>query len=327
MNVLYYFTLVSVIIFSLESIAIERKYFSHIESADWKTEVKEQNYCLLKQKIPYYGEVMFSRKSGRDILFELTSQELVLKETDIVIMAEPAPWRSNIQSFEIGSFKLTKGHKPLTVHSPYASRMFQHLENGMMPTITYRDSADQRDLITIAISPMHFRKYLGKFRQCESTLLEYNPEFIQDFEIFFATNKAILSTTAKNNLAYVVKHLEIKPDIKQIRVDAYTDNVGRRRYNDKLSEKRADAVRNYLIKIGADNKMININSHGERNPQHSNATKRGRSKNRYARIQMLTTPPPIEKVTKTSDKKELKSGQGVTPPVPNFINLEHLITR
>lgn len=142
----------SFLLFSLLSGQIysaERDYRSHIAKATWETELKEQELCRIKQKIPNYGEAIFTRKSGHEMLFELTSKELFLNKTQIIIMAEPAPWRQNVVSFKIGSFELKKGHKPLIAKHPYASRMFQHIENGMMPTITYRDVTDRSILLAL----------------------------------------------------------------------------------------------------------------------------------------------------------------------------------
>jgi sodium-type flagellar protein MotY len=328
----YFFIMLCMLFFSNSSYSAEREYRSHIETADWKTEGKEQAYCLIKQEIPYYGEAIFRRKSGNEVVFELTSQELFLKETKIIIMGEPAPWRQNITSFKIGSFNMVQGHKPLTVRYPYSSRMFQHVENGLMPTITYKDVADQRDIITIAVSPVNFRKHLKVFRQCESTLLEYDPDFIKDFDVFFATNKSKLTDRGKKYLNYVVKHLKIDKSIKQIRIDAHADSIGRRRSNDRLSDRRAKAVKGYLIKIGADEKIIDTMAHGERKPKHTNENALGRSKNRHARIQLLNTPPitvvvEVDSKKAPVDKEKLKPTKGITPPVPNFINLEHLITK
>jgi len=328
----YLFVILFMLFFSNLSFSAEREYRSHIENADWKTEAKEQAYCLIKQEIPYYGEAVFRRKSGNEVVFELTSQQLFLKETKVIIMGEPAPWRQNITSFKIGSFNLIQGHKPLTVRYPFSSRMFQHVENGLMPTITYRDVADQRDIITIAVSPVNFRKHYKKFKQCESTLLEYDPDFIKDFDVFFATNKSKLTDRGKKYLNYVVKHLKIDKNIKQIRVDAHADSIGRRRFNDRLSDRRALTVKNYLIKLGADEKMIDTVAHGERKPKHSNDNALGRSKNRHARIQLLNTPiikieVEVDSKKDPVNKKGIAPTKGITPPVPNFINLEHLITK
>ena len=133
-------------------------------------------------------------------------------------------------------------------------------------------------------------------------------------------------------MGYVVKHLKIDKNIKQIRIDAHADNIGRRRFNDKLSDRRAKAVNNYLIKIGADEKLIDTMAHGERKPEHSNDNALGRSKNRHARIQLLNTPPITVVVEVDNNKKPIakekeKPSEVLTPPVPNFINLEHLITK
>ncbi len=325
LNAILYF--IFIFLLSNSTLATERNYRAHIETAKWTAEAKEQYFCKIKQKIPYYGEAIFTRKSGNEMLFELKSHKLFMQNTQVTIIAEPAPWRSSTQSFEIGSFTLQQGHKPLTVKHPYAYRMFQQLENGMMPTISYHDIADQRDAIVVAISPMKFRKKLSKFLLCESSLLEYDPDFIKDFDIFFTINKANLTVRAKKNLAYAVKHLSVDKNIKQIRVDAHADNIGRRRFNDKLSTRRAEAVKKYLIEAGASENIIVIKAHGEREPKFSNDDKQGRAKNRHAQIQLLNTLPAIEEDSKGEEEGDFVPSDKLNTPVPNFINLEHLIPR
>ncbi len=336
-TLLYTTTLFSLIFISNQISSAEREYRQHLKNTDWAIEAQAQVFCRIKQLIPNYGEAIFTRKSGREMIFELTSNELFLKETQIIIMAEPAPWRQNELSFEIGSFTLKEGHKPLTAGYPYASRMFQQIENGMMPTITYRDVADHRDIITIAISPIKFRTYLNDFRQCESTLFEYDPEFLRDFDLYFATNKADLTARAKKNLGHVMKYLKVNKNIKQIRVDAHADSIGRRRFNDRLSERRAKVVREYLLKMGAKEDILYIKSHGEREPANSNDTKVGRAKNRHARVQLLDTPPPPPEIEeedvideegqKHQEEAPFEPTDKMNTPVPNFINMNHLITK
>jgi len=307
-----------------------REYRSHLENADWVSESTKYYECVLKQQVPFYGEVVFLRKAGQEMKFELRSEELFLKNSKIKIMSEPAPWRHDSQPFEIGQFVLQTGHKPLKVSSPFASRMFQQVENGMAPAITYRDVADQRDLISVSISPVRFRKKLSDFRKCESELLPYDAELLRDFNIYFATNKAALTARAKKNLGDIVKFLKIDTEIKQIKIDTHADERGRRRFNDKLSKRRADSIEQFLLKMGADSKLLVIKAHGERQPAFDNKTALGRSKNRRGRIQLLKEPPaaPVVEGEKpvNMEQYEQRATDSLDTPVPNFINLEHLIT-
>ena len=63
-------------------------------------------------------------------------------------------------------------------------------------------------------------------------------------------------------------------------IDGYSDNSGEAKYNQRLSQQRANKVRVYLISKGLNKKSIKAFGHGEENPLASNATKEGREKNR-----------------------------------------------
>lgn len=329
-NTIRFLTFIILLSITVFAAAAKREYRSHLETADWETKSTQYYVCEMKQQIPYYGEVVFLRKAGQEMKFELRSEELFLKNSKIKIMSEPAPWRHDSEPFEIGRFELQTGHKPLKVNSPYASRMFQQVENGMAPAISYRDVADQRDLIVVSISPVRFRKKLAEFRRCESELLPYDADMLKDFKIYFATNKAILTERAKKNFRDIKAFLKIDPEIKQIRVDAHADDRGRRRFNDKLSKRRAEAVQKYMEQIGIDQKLLVVESHGERKPAFIEKTALARSKNRRARIQLLKEPPPQPEVEEEQevnlDQYEERATDNLDTPVPNFINLEHLVT-
>ena len=79
------------------------------------------------------------------------------------------------------------------------------------------------------------------------------------------------------NLAEVMKKY---PDLK-ITIEGHTDNVGGLTYNEKLSQRRADAIKNYLAaKFGIEASRLNAKGYGPIRPISSNATKEGRQKNR-----------------------------------------------
>jgi outer membrane protein OmpA-like peptidoglycan-associated protein len=74
-----------------------------------------------------------------------------------------------------------------------------------------------------------------------------------------------------------------------IKIEGHTDSIGTEKYNQGLSERRAEAVKNYLVKVGGiDQSTISTIGYGETRPIASNATKEGRAENRRAEILILT---------------------------------------
>ena len=67
-------------------------------------------------------------------------------------------------------------------------------------------------------------------------------------------------------------------------VGGYTDSRGSEKYNQGLSERRAEAVKAFIISRGASADRITATGHGESDPVGDNATEKGRSENRRAEI-------------------------------------------
>jgi len=69
------------------------------------------------------------------------------------------------------------------------------------------------------------------------------------------------------------------PDLN-VTIEGHTDNVGKDAYNKKLSQRRADAVKAYLVKKGIDANRLTAIGYGEEKPIADNATKAGKAENR-----------------------------------------------
>jgi OOP family OmpA-OmpF porin len=107
---------------------------------------------------------------------------------------------------------------------------------------------------------------------------------IMSFEdVLFDFDKATLRPTADAKIdqavAYVLEHNAEKFDLR-----GYADSTGPEAYNLKLSQRRADVVRNAMIKKGAPADRLNATGYGEADPVGDNATKEGRAQNR--RVEM-----------------------------------------
>ena len=87
--------------------------------------------------------------------------------------------------------------------------------------------------------------------------------------VFFDFDKAILKSESFDELDKLVKLLQQNPKVK-IEIGGHTDNMGTHEYNIDLSNKRAIAVRTYLISKGLDAKRITSVGYGETQPIVSN---------------------------------------------------------
>ncbi len=104
--------------------------------------------------------------------------------------------------------------------------------------------------------------------------------------IVFKTGSAQIGPQSEDVLTKVYNTLEQNPGI-EVQINGYTDNVGKRSSNMKLSAERADAVKQYLVGKGIKAERIATKGLGPDNPVASNTTADGRQKNR--RIEFVRT--------------------------------------
>jgi outer membrane protein OmpA-like peptidoglycan-associated protein len=104
--------------------------------------------------------------------------------------------------------------------------------------------------------------------------------------ITFKTGSAEISPTSGDILTKALNTLLDNPEI-EVEIRGHTDNVGKASYNLKLSQQRADAVRNYIIRHGIEPRRLTAKSFGWTMPVASNSTPEGRQQNR--RIEFYRT--------------------------------------
>lgn len=109
-------------------------------------------------------------------------------------------------------------------------------------------------------------------------------------DVLFDTAKYTLKPNTQISLAKVAGILQAYPGLK-LQVEGYTDSVGSDEYNQKLSENRADAVRNFLMTQGVQQNNISSTGYGKAKPVADNATSSGRAQNR--RVQLVVSGDAI----------------------------------
>ncbi|MFW5921177.1 MAG: OmpA family protein [Polyangiales bacterium] len=105
-------------------------------------------------------------------------------------------------------------------------------------------------------------------------------------KIHFEFDKAKIRPVSYPILDTVAQVLKDYPEIT-LEVQGHTDSRGSDRYNEKLSQKRAEAVRQYLIEQGIDRGRLVAKGYGETRPIESNRTQAGRAANR--RVEFVRT--------------------------------------
>ena len=102
-------------------------------------------------------------------------------------------------------------------------------------------------------------------------------------DILFEVDEANLKNDARVVLAKLAGILLIMPELN-LRIEGHTDATGPDEYNQRLSERRAAAVRDFLAAQGVDmNRMVAV-GYGESRPVADNDTREGRQKNRRVEI-------------------------------------------
>ncbi len=92
-----------------------------------------------------------------------------------------------------------------------------------------------------------------------------------------------IDPNSRERLKQLARILNFVPEIR-LEVNGYTDNIGTEVANRRLSEKRANRVRDYLVTQGVDTERIKVFGKGETNFVASNQTAAGRAKNRRIEI-------------------------------------------
>ncbi|MDB5105176.1 MAG: OmpA/MotB domain protein [Fibrobacteres bacterium] len=166
-------------------------------------------------------------------------------------------------------FKLERG---------YASSLKADLEEQKRKAQAARDDAEKR------------------FGELNSALIQVSRDargtIISMSDILFDVGKATLTQDLKTNLAKIAGILTIYKDAN-VQVEGHTDNVGGEEYNQKLSEKRASNVMEFLTTPGGiAAARLSSMGYGFSKPIADNATKEGRQKNRRVDLVIMDKKAP-----------------------------------
>jgi len=108
--------------------------------------------------------------------------------------------------------------------------------------------------------------------------VEYLATGVKD-RVFFATNKSILTTASRDTLRKQAAWMRKNKDIA-VTVEGHADERGTREYNLALGERRANAVKDYLMTYGISGGRVSVISYGKERPVNSGSSPLAWSQNR-----------------------------------------------
>jgi peptidoglycan-associated lipoprotein len=108
--------------------------------------------------------------------------------------------------------------------------------------------------------------------------VEYLATGVKD-RVFFATNKSTLTTASRDTLRKQAAFMRKKKDLT-FAIEGHADERGTREYNLALGERRANAVKDYLMTYGISGSRLSVISYGKERPVNSGSNPLAWSQNR-----------------------------------------------
>ncbi len=264
------------------SVSWAHDYSARLDVAQWHSDASIME-CKLWQDVPQYGKAVFSMKPGSKLSFYLDSKRPITSTGRAVIKSVAPLWKSDVRERNIGTAPTSTGKRPVVLGDNLASHLIAELELGMFPRIEH-DGWYSGHRVDVDVSSVNFQKAYLAYQDCVASLSPWTLDELARTMVNFEFDKSDLQENAGERLDAIVGFIKNDPKITSIAVDGHTDAKGSVDYNFALSEKRANAVKAYLIQAGIPEDKIKVGYHSKLKPLVDNKTDDGRAKNRRVTV-------------------------------------------
>jgi outer membrane protein OmpA-like peptidoglycan-associated protein len=264
-----------------------RQYAASLGNSEWQLSNESRLECTLSHNIPNYGEAKFYSKAHRrsNLEFELDMMRLPDNYSLAEVRSVAPKWRPGVAGYTLADMKLHTQFAP-SLPKKVAWTMLNELDQGMSPTFYYNDWYRDNEKISVGLSTARFKRAYQNFVSCVGNLLNYNFDDISYTVLNYQFGTDDLTKASKRRLAMIAEYLSLDKELELVLIDGYTDSYGPRNANYKMSQRRANNIREQFIKTGIDPNRIEANGYGEKRHIASNGTIIGREKNRRVVIRM-----------------------------------------
>lgn len=282
-----YVAAITFLLFASQADAGIRQYQANIENSNWKLTDNSRLQCTLSHQIPRYGEAKFYSSASRQLNMEFELEMMRLPDNYALaeVRSEAPNWLPGKAGKMLADMKLHKQFSP-SLPKKVAWNMLNELDQGMSPTFYYDDWYNNSDKVSVGLSSARFQKAYQDFVGCVGNLLNYNFDDISYSVLNYQFGSDKLTKASQKRMNMIVEYLTLDPELELVLIDGYTDSYGGRDTNLKMSKKRANTVKELIVKSGIESSRIDATGYGEKRHVASNKTIIGRSKNRRVVIRM-----------------------------------------
>ncbi|MDI9819909.1 MULTISPECIES: OmpA family protein [unclassified Legionella] len=241
--------------------------------------------CGLSLTIPNYGIAYFEQYAAKSPHFILSKWQQVEKPLPATVHAAPPIWKPHDKTFFISKTTVSPGQYGLYLSREPALKVLTYLAEGFQAKFNYR--SEQGFPVSVSLSPIRFQKVYSKYQRCLASLLPFDYDSVKNTVVHFDTDSFELSDEAKQQLKRIVEYCRADRQVKKLKIAGYTDDTGRKSYNNAVSEARAKAVEGYLQSQGLRTGLLSVTWYGANHPVASNESEDGKKANRRTVIKII----------------------------------------
>ena len=213
-------------------------------------------------------------------IVQVQAQELKATLTQALLKVLVVDNKNKPQGGQVITFTSAKDGKEFTGTTDAAGKFSMLIPPAQKYKVKYKIfTTEQSDLVLempAAEGPYTF----------EYTITVTPPRTFTLDNVFFDSGKSTLRAESNKELNELVEYMTLKKTLV-IEIAGHTDNVGAADANQKLSEERANAVKQYLQKKGIAAERVRAKGYGDTQPIADNSTAAGKQKNRRTEVHII----------------------------------------
>ena len=225
-------------------------------------------------------------KLNKEAQTEAERAQLAAQQKELQLRIEEQARRDAMKQAE-ESARRAADEERLRREADERARLAQQQTQQLAAAKSESDLAAERARLDAEKARQEREEARGKMQQALSSVVETRETarglVLNLPDILFEFNKATLLPQAREILSKVAGILLVAKGYR-LSVEGHTDSIGSEEYNQKLSEKRAQSVHDYLINGGLSSSIISTRGFGKTQPIADNSTAAGRQKNRRVEI-------------------------------------------
>ncbi|ASQ44685.1 flagellar protein MotY [Legionella clemsonensis] len=264
--------------------AVHVDYASPMGDENWRMSGNKLR-CGLALTVPNYGIAYFEQYAAKSPHFILSKWQQVQKQLPAVVYATPPVWKPYGKSYFITKTTVNPGQYGFYLPREPALKILAFLAEGFQAKFEYQ--SEEGFPVTVALSPVRFQPVYAKYQRCLGNLLPFDYDSVKTSIIYFNTDSFELSDEAKEQLRKVAIYSRADRQVRKIQIAGYTDDTGRKSYNNAVSEARAKAVANYLRSQGVSVERLSVTWYGIKDPVAPNDSEAGKTLNRRVMVKMI----------------------------------------